>query len=173
MNFGRFRGPNGPAGGASATGGARDRGDDRRDAPPDHLPDQDDRPGRSGRWTRRPWWRPHWPLPVVFPAPRREGKCHLWIWPRSADAGGFEAGRSGSNADLRSWSPSSHRRWKRAGSIRGKGVCGEVWDSTRRVDWTGRAGGNPGTAHEPIRSRMASIPATAARIAPVSERRTG
>ena len=112
-NFGRFRGQIGHSGGASATGGALERGDGGR------------APAQPDRW--RPWRRPHWPLPAVSPAPsrggkcqfrprrkggesassdpvgkggkvpvqtpsERGGKCHLWRWRRSAAAGRLRGG---------------------------------------------------------------------------------
>ena len=146
VNFGRFRGQIGRSGGASATGGALERGDGGR------------APAQPDRW--RPWRRPHWPLPAVSPAPsrggkcqfrprrkggesassdpagkggkvpvqtppERGGKCHLWRWRRSAAAGDFEAVLFGSSAALRSSVRSRRRSWRPPGSIRPSGGCSD------------------------------------------------
>ena len=134
VNFGRFRGPNGPAGGAfapvegreiaaAAAGGVAADG-----------------------W--RLWCCPHWLQPAVSPTrkggesassaplgkggkvpvqphPERGGKCHLWRWRRSAAAGDFEAVLSGGSAALRSSSRSARRSWSLPGSIRPSGDCSD------------------------------------------------
>ena len=135
MNFGRFRGPNGPAGGGSATSGERDRGGDGgggRDADP------------AVDW--RLWRRPHWTPPAVsaassrgesassgpgqggkvpVPDPARGGKCQFRNWRRSGGAARFEAARSGVSARSRSWTRSRRRRWNPRSRIAARAACSE------------------------------------------------
>ena len=137
-NFGRFRGPNGPAGGAFAPVEGRETAGDVAGGV------------AADGW--RLWCWPHWRQPAVSPTrkgggsassarpgkggevpvqpdPERGGNRQFRRW-RSSAAGGFEVGLSGVNAAWRSCSRSAPRRWRRAGSIGSKRVCGEVWDSS-------------------------------------------
>ena len=132
VNFGRFRGPNGPAGGACAPVGGREIGGDVAGGV------------AADGW--RLWCWTHWRQPAVSPTrkggesassappgkggkvpvqphPERGGKCHLWRWRRSA--GDFEVVLSGGSSALRSWTDRGRRSWRPPGSIRPSGGCSD------------------------------------------------
>ena len=134
VNFGRFRGPNGPAGGAfapvegreiaAAVAGGVAAADWRlwcwtHWLQPAVSPD----PERGGKCQFSPT-RKGGKVPVQ-PDPERGGKCHLWRWQRSAAAGDFEAVLAGGSAALRSSVRSARRSWRLPGSTRTSGGCSD------------------------------------------------